>query len=121
MSILRLLKSLCVVAVATAAIPAHAQENVALKGEMFIAGKTPVDPPPNEPKNSHAYMTVTGQAALRLYRSMRGKEEKDACQDGRKIKRAGSLACSIASGGKDAVCDFSIDLVKGALESGRVC
>lgn len=59
---------------------AVAQDTVPLKGDVFIAGKTPVDPPPDEPKNSHAYMTVTGPSALRLYRAMRGKEEKDDCQ-----------------------------------------
>jgi hypothetical protein len=48
-----------------------AQEASPLRGEAFIAGKTPVDPPPAEPKNSHAYMTVTGPAALRMYRATR--------------------------------------------------
>lgn len=109
------------IAVLALIVPASAQETVALKGEVFIAGKTPVDPPPNEPKNSHAYMTVTGPAALRLYRAMRGKEEKDACQDGHRIKRAGNLSCSLAAGGKEAACDFSVDLIKGALDSGRAC
>ena len=26
--------------------------------EVFLAGKTAVDPPPDEPKDSHAYFTV---------------------------------------------------------------
>jgi hypothetical protein len=103
------------------AAPALAQNATPLKGDMFIAGKTPVDPPPSEPKNSHAYMTVTGPAALRLYRAMRGKEEKDDCLEGHTTKRAGALSCSLAKSGKDATCDFSLDLIKGALESGRVC
>jgi hypothetical protein len=101
--------------------PALAQEAIPLKGDVFIAGKTPVDPPPNEPKNSHAYMTVTGPAALRLYRAMHAKEEKDDCLEGNKVKRAGPLSCSLAKGGRDATCDFSLDLFKGALDSGRAC
>lgn len=101
--------------------PALAQDAVPLKGNVFIAGKTPVDPPPNEPKNSHAYMTVTGPAALRIYRAMRGKEEKDACEEGTRIKRAGPLSCSLARNGKDATCDFSLDMIKGALDQGRAC
>jgi hypothetical protein len=100
---------------------AVAQDAIALTGDVFLAGKTPVDPPPNEPKNSHAYMTVTGPAALRLYRAMRGKEEKDDCLTGHRIKRAGLLSCSLGKNGKDATCDFSLDLVKGALDSGRAC
>ena len=42
-----------------------AQEVSQLRGEAFLAGKTAVDPPPDEPKNSHAYLTVSGPAALR--------------------------------------------------------
>jgi hypothetical protein len=103
------------------AVPAFAQDAIPLKGDVFIAGKTPVDPPPGEPKNSHAYITVTGPAALRLYRTMRGKEGKDACEEGNKVKRAGSLSCSLAKNGRDASCDFSLDLIKGALDSGRAC
>ena len=52
---------------------ALAQETSALRGEMYVAGKTPIDPPKDEQKNSHAYMTITGPAALRMYRSMRAK------------------------------------------------
>ena len=37
-----------------------AQEVSQLRGEAFLAGKTAVDPPPDEPKNSHAYLTVSG-------------------------------------------------------------
>jgi hypothetical protein len=116
-----ILHSLTAAAIILLAAPASAQNAIPLTGDVFIAGKTPVDPPPNEPKNSHAYMTVKGSAALRLYRAMRGKEEKDACEEGNRIKRAGSLSCSLAKNGRDATCDFSLDLIKGALDSGRTC
>lgn len=92
-----------------------------LQGEMFVAGATTVDPPPNEPKNTHAYVTLTGPSALRMYQAMKAKAEDDLCQDDRKIKRAGSLACSVGKNGKDASCDFAVDLVKGAIANGRPC
>ena len=98
-----------------------AQEISQLRGEVFIAGKTPVDPPPEEPKNSHAYMTVSGPAALRMYRTMRAKEEANLCGEGKRMKRAGALTCSVTRDGRNAACDFSVDLIKGVLDSGRAC
>ena len=100
---------------------ASGQTATPLRGELFIAGKTAIDPPPNEPKNSHAYVTLAGPAALRMYRAMRAKEEANACETGKKLKRAGALSCSITADGKTAACDFAIDMIKGALDDGRPC
>jgi hypothetical protein len=103
--------------------PAPAQEAVALSGELFVAGRTAIDPPAREPKNSHAYFTVEGDAARRMFTSMRSKEEKDLCRgEGWKLKRAGNLYCSVAANGKDAACDFSVDIGAGKAlldEAGR--
>ncbi len=87
----------------------------------MIGGRTLIDPPPDEAKNSHAYVTVTGPAALQIYRNMRAKAQKDDCRDGNTIKEAGQLSCSLARNGKAATCDFAIDLVKGVLDGGRPC
>jgi hypothetical protein len=98
-----------------------AQEVSQLRGEVFLAGKTSVDPPPDEPKNSHAYMTVSGAAALRMYRAMKAKEEANLCEEGKRMKRAGALTCSVSRDGRNATCDFSIDLINGKVDSGRPC
>ena len=98
-----------------------AQEVSQLRGEAFLAGKTAVDPPPEEPKNSHAYLTVSGPAALRMYRAMPAKEEPNLCEQGKRLKRAGALVCSVTRNRRTATCDFSIDLINGALDSGRPC
>lgn len=98
-----------------------AQEPVQLGGKLFIAGKTAIDPPPDEPKNSHAYMTVSGPAALRMYRAMTAKDEPNLCETGKRIKRAGPLSCSLSRDGRSATCDFSVDLRHGALDEGRPC
>jgi hypothetical protein len=103
------------------AAPALAQQTREVRGTVYISGKTPVDPPPDEAKNTHAYLQLSGAAALAMYRGMRAKEEKNACEPGKKLKRAGSLACSLNADGRGAVCDFSIDLVKGTLDDGRPC
>lgn len=92
-----------------------------MRGEVFISGKTAVDPPPEEPKNSHAYMTISGPVALRMYRAMPAKDEPNLCEQGKRMKRAGSLTCSITRDGKSATCDFSVDLIKGVLDGGRPC
>lgn len=98
------------------------QDAVSLGGEMVIGGAHLVDPPPGEAKNTHAYLTVTGPAALRLFRNMPAREEDDLCRgEGRKLKRAGDLSCSIAAGGKDAICDYALDLRTGKLAGGRPC
>ena len=107
-------------AIATIAT-SSAQEVSQLRGEVFISGKTPIDPPPDEPKNSHAYLTLSGPAALRLYRGMTAKEEPNLCEEGKRMKRAGALTCSITRDGRQATCDFSVDLIKGTLDGGRPC
>ena len=107
-------------AIGALAQPSFGQTVSPLRGEVFIAGKSPVDPPSEEPKNSHAYVTVSGPAALRMYQAMRAKEEPNLCTSG-KLKRAGALVCSISADRRRGTCDFSIDLTKGALDAGRPC
>jgi hypothetical protein len=121
MIVKRLCRGVLLVTLTAAAWDASAQDTSPLRGELFITGKTPIDPPPGEPKNSHAYLTISGSAALRMYRAMRAKEEPNECETGKKLKRAGSLSCSVTRDGKAATCDFSVDLIKGALDDGRPC
>jgi hypothetical protein len=92
-----------------------------LRGELFIAGEQVVDPMPKSPKNSHAYFTVKGPAALRMYRNMQVREINDLCLPGRKLKHVGSLSCSLAANGREAFCDFSVNLWKGELAGGQPC
>jgi hypothetical protein len=90
-----------------------------LRGQMFIAGATLVDPPPDEPRRSHAYLEVTGDAARHLYETMPAHAVPDLCSPGRRFKQAGHLTCSV--GARDARCAFAIDLRDGALAAGTVC
>src|ERR1044071_3076365 len=91
------------------AAPSFAQPSSELRGTAMIGGKTLVDPPPEEPKNSHAYLQVSGPAALAMYRAMRAKEEKNDCEPKKKLKRTGALTCSLNADGRSASCDFSVD------------
>lgn len=102
--------------------PAVGQDVIALEGEMFIAGRYVIDPPSTDPTNSHAYITIQGAAAISIYRNMTAAEEEDVCRgDGWRLKRAGDLYCSMAAGGQEAECDFSVDLRDGSLAGGRPC
>ena len=102
--------------------PATSQTETPLRGTMFIAGKTLADPPPGEARNSHVYMTITGPAALRIYRSIAGKEKDDACRgDGWTQKSAGQMACVLSPDRKKAECDFSLSLIDGRTAYGRIC
>lgn len=105
----------------SASSPSLAQKPAALKGELYLAGKTPIDPPPEEPKNSHAYVTLTGPGALQMYRAMKAKAEPNLCEEGKTMKRAGPLMCSVSRDGRNASCDFSIDLLQGTLADGQPC
>lgn len=110
-----------VVAISLADV-AFAQKQTPLRGKMFIAGKTVIDPPKNEARNTHAYLVITGAAAIRMYRAMRAKAKNDLCRgDGWRIKSAGPLACAISRGGKRAECDFSVSLATGQSSSGQAC
>ncbi|MGE0715395.1 MAG: hypothetical protein AB7P02_08140 [Alphaproteobacteria bacterium] len=105
-----------------APLPAVAQESVPLRGEAFVAGRHLVDPPPEEPRDSHAYMVVRGAAAVRMFRGMRAREEEDLCRGkGWRVKRSGGLACALRAGGREGVCDFALDLRSGNLDGGRPC
>ena len=100
---------------------ASAQQASPLKGAMFLSGKTVVDPPAGEARNSHAYLTIEGPAAERMYRAMTAPARDDLCLgEGAKIKRQGSFSCSITRAGA-ASCDFSVDLVRGTLAGGKPC
>ncbi len=110
------------IGVFSAASSVVAQDAVAVKGSLYIAGKTPIDPPAGEAKLTHAYFVIEGPGATRLYRAMPGKEAEDLCRgDGWKIKRSADLTCSISRNGKEAGCDFSINVRDGTLGAGNPC
>jgi hypothetical protein len=94
----------------------------AIQGSVFIAGKTPHDPPRQEPKSTHAYVTLNGPGALAIYKNMKAREREDICRgDGWKYKSERNLVCAISRNGRQAECDFSINLTSGQMGQGRPC
>ena len=92
-----------------------------LAGELLIGGATLVDPPPGEARDSHAYFSITGAAARRLFDSMRGPQTADACEPGQRVRRQGPLRCIIGPRRQDVSCSFAIDLRSGSLAPGLPC
>jgi len=92
-----------------------------LSGEIFIAGRSVIDPPRDEPRNTHAYLHMTGPAARRLFDAIKGKVAADACEEGRRSKAAGNVVCSVGTKLNDAYCDFSIDTRVGTIAGGGPC
>lgn len=111
------------VAAALVATPALAQpaRPDRLQGEVFLGGATLVDPPPGEARDSHAYFTVTGAAARRLYDAMGGTAERNLCEPRLRSRRQGSLTCSIGPQAADTSCSFGVDLRRGGLAAGPPC
>jgi hypothetical protein len=84
-----------------------------------ISGKIYLVPNASDPT---VYVTLKGAGALQMYQAMQVKAVDDACRaGGRKYKRAGNVACSLARDGKSAECDFGLNLKSGAASVGQPC
>ncbi len=93
-----------------------------LKGSLTIRGATIVDPPPEEPTNTHAAFLVSGPAARALFDAIATPAHADECLgEGSVSKSAGNVVCSRRSDGKDYECSFSIDLVRQRIDLGQAC
>jgi hypothetical protein len=74
------------------------------------------------PRSANAYVSLKGAGALQMYKEMAGKPRPDLCRgEGRMLKVAGNIACSIAKDGNSAVCDFGLNLKKGSASVGQPC
>ena len=92
-----------------------------LSGDMFIAGATLIDPPPDEPTKTHAYLRLSGAAARKLFDALKPKATADACRPGRHLKTAGPVVCSVGAKPGDAECSFALDLASGGTAPGNAC
>lgn len=93
-----------------------------LRGTYFLAGKTLVDPPAGEARDSHLYLELTGAAARSLYARMKTRPRADPCGDpGDTLKAQGAIQCTRAARGRDTRCWLGIDLDGQRVVNGRVC
>lgn len=92
-----------------------------LTGQFSITGKTPVDPAPNEARDTHLLMYLTGEAAQDLYEHMPVKPSPDLCSDsGALVKMIGDMSCE-RSTDEDYTCHFAINIADQKIEGGWAC
>jgi hypothetical protein len=119
------MKSLAlVIAVVAAAsvLAASSPRERALQGSLEIRGATIIDPPEDEPKNTHAAFVIEGAAAKLLYDTIQAKPVEDECAgDGTLRKSAGKLSCYRRAEAGRYECDFAIDLKRQRIEAGLAC
>jgi len=108
---------------AAIAIPAASQDNAKkLSGTYAIAGKDAIDPPPDQPKDTHLQLLLAGSAAKDLYNALKVKATADECTGANaKSKFQGAIACTMLDGGKEYECSFAVDLKNQKLEAIYAC
>jgi hypothetical protein len=93
-----------------------------LTGQFDIAGATAVDPPADEPRDTHLRVHLTGEAARALYEHMKVSPEEHPCGDPEGLSKSiGSMTClrRHADGGHE--CWFAIDIAEQRVEGGWAC
>jgi hypothetical protein len=94
-----------------------------LTGQFDITGATPVDPPANEPRNTHFRVYLTGEAARTLYESMKVRPQRSICGEDLDSfeKTIGEMMCAVSKNGTAYKCWFAIDLEKQQISGGWAC
>ena len=90
-----------------------------LAGQYRLAGKTLVDAPPDEPRDSHLHVVLTGPAARELYAAMTTRPRDDACEPGTLLKSVGDMQCRRSR--ERYECTFAIDIARQRIAAGSVC
>ena len=113
----------CIVMLATLPLAdTHAQQPARLTGSYLIGGRTLVDAPPDEPKNTHLYLVLEGTAARDTYRAMSAHARRDAClDDGSLTKTIGAMQCTALAKTKGYRCAFSVNVADQKIEGGSTC
>lgn len=98
-----------------------ASQFIEFAGEYHIGSAPVADPPTRLPKGTHAYFSVTGDAAKQIYEHMQAEPKLSICGVDHYEKAAGEFRCSYYSSLGDYSCDFSVDLRSGETDSGGYC
>jgi hypothetical protein len=92
-----------------------------LTGEFDTTGRTAVDPPKDEPRNTHFRIHLTGQAARTLFDQMPVEATPESCdrRPGWQEKRIGGMLCS--TDGRAYDCFLAINVEQQTVEGGWAC
>ena len=93
-----------------------------LTGQFDITGRTAVDPPPEEGRDTHFRVYLTETAAKDLYERMNVPTSTERCgnAEGRTVKTIGDMTC-IKTIDSRYECWFAIDIANQEINGGWSC
>jgi hypothetical protein len=91
-----------------------------LEGTYALTAKDVIDPPPEQPRDSHLRVQLTGAAARDLWAAMKVDAVDDECT-GAKARRVGDMQCLWFERDGTYECAFSIDVMAQRIEYGTPC
>ena len=89
-----------------------------LQGTFASGGATPIDPPAQEPGNTHMRLHLTGDAAVAMFHQMPVATQPTVCVDGLS-KTIGGTQCVLSKG--DAECWLTIELRTQTIDGDWTC
>lgn len=92
-----------------------------LTGQWDISGATPVDAPPNESRDTHFRVYLTGEPAKAIYIRMNSKPRELCGGEGTLSKYQGSMSCTLTKKNSTYECWFAIDINKQEISGGFAC
>lgn len=92
-----------------------------LTGQFDITGRTPIDPPLGEPRDTHFRVRLTGESAKVLFENMKVETTPAKCGGipNQVERRIGSILCLITDG--EYECFFAINIGEQKVEGGWAC
>jgi len=91
-------------------------------GQYDIGGKTILDASEGEPRNTHIYFRIMGDAAKEMYSIIESEAVYDICiDDGTMTKSAGNIKCDFTPKENSYICYFGVGINENSIDLGAVC
>ena len=104
-------RSLAVAGLLLAVVAPASSQDRPLSGTYAIGGESLSDAPPNEAKDTHLRLYLSGAAARDLYKVLKAKPMADECTGpNAHTKLDRGISCTMQAGGKEFECSLGIDL-----------
>ena len=113
-------KRALLVALALVASDLGAADWKPLTGTYAVTAMYYLDPPEEDPKDSHFRIQLTGDAARELYLAMKVAEKRDECTNAT-AKQIGEMQCLHYKNQKKYTCAFSVNIAQQKIEYGVAC
>jgi hypothetical protein len=116
------MKRLAFLAFAAALIPIAvvAADWKPVEGTYAVTAASYLDPPEEEPKDSHVRFQLSGETARDIFLAMKSAEKPDECT-GAKSRQIGEMQCLHYEGERRYVCHFSLNVAHQKIEYGVTC